>query len=486
MPLGRTLPVGVAGAVALLLLSSFGLPGRLGDVADNPIASENKQPGTESWQLGSLVADDVDNQIKGYASSTSVNKGATLALHVIANPAQTFNIDFYRLGWYDGLGGRLMQHAGPFDGRPGGCPLDSSTGLVECDWPASFVLVVPTTWTTGAYVAVLTNAAGFQNFVPFVVRDDGRTAALLYQQSTSTYQAYNNWGGKSLYDFNSAGGRAAKVSFDRPFRSDGAGDLFAWEVHMIRWLERSGYDVSYSTDVDTHTSGERLLRYKGFLSVGHDEYWSRTMFEAAVSARDAGVNLGFFGADSLSVQVRFEASPSGEPNRVMVCYKDATQDPISEPSLKTVAWRDPPLNQPPQTLVGVEFASQQSTKYDEPVPFVVTNSDHWVYAGTKLRDGDTVPGLVGYEADHRRDDSPWPESVGSSYVLLARSPYTDTSGNADYQNASIYQARSGAWVFSSGTMGWSFGLDRPGYASADVQQITANVLNRFLGLPRLS
>src|SRR5712691_7560705 len=193
----------------------------------------------------------------------------------------------------------------------------------------------------------------------FIVRDDGRTAALLYQQPVTTYQAYNEYPydgatGKSLYNFNSygattvTGGKAAaKVSFDRPYMGDGTasswGQFFSWEIGFLRWLEKSGYDVAYATDVDTHANGSRLLNYRGFLSVGHDEYWSKPMYAAAVSARDAGVNLAFFGADAVGFQVRFEPSDASVPNRVMVWYKDATIDPTSDSSLKTVDWRIDPV-----------------------------------------------------------------------------------------------------------------------------------------------
>src|SRR5207249_5731797 len=110
-------------------------------------------------------------------------------------------------------------------------------------------------------------------------------------------------------------------------------------------------------DVDTHSNGSRLLRYRGFLEVGHDEYWTRQMYDAVVAARDAGVNLAFFSANPIYWQVRLEPSSRGMPNRVMDCYKDAAVDPVSDPSLKTIKWRDPSVNRPEQTLVGVQYTS---------------------------------------------------------------------------------------------------------------------------------
>ena len=189
------------------------------------------------------------------------------------------------------------------------------------------------------YLALLTNAQNYQSYITFVVRDDARTADLLYQQSVTTYQAYNNYPadgatGKSLYDFNSYGAtvastgakRAAKVSFDRPY-ADGygsgqfGGNSWNWERYYIGWLEQNGYDVAYSTNLDTHSSGARLLNFKGFLSVGHDEYWSKAMLDNVTAARNAGVNLGFFGSNTAYWQVRFEQSAGGVANRVMVCIR---------------------------------------------------------------------------------------------------------------------------------------------------------------------
>src|SRR2546427_737698 len=343
--------------------------------AQNPIVIENQQPGTSQWQIGTKGTDAV-GQIKGYASATSVNKGENITFfvrtNVSTNPAQTYTIDVYRMGWYQGLGGRLMQHIGPLNGiQQPTCPTDATTGMIECQWAPSYTLATQTSWTSGIYLALLTNAEMYQNYIVFVVRDDSRVAPLLYQQPVTTYQAYNDYPfdnatGKSLYGYNSYGAttvtggtNAAKVSFDRPYLGDGTGidwgaSVFSWEINFVRWMEKSGYDVTYATDVDTHTDGGRLLNYRGFLSVGHDEYWSKPMYDAVVAARDAGVNLAFFGGNAIYWQVRFEPSSSGVPNRVLVCYRNASLDPIADPSLKTVLWRDPPLNRPEQTLIGVQ------------------------------------------------------------------------------------------------------------------------------------
>src|SRR5205807_1234894 len=128
---------------------------------------------------------------------------------------------------------------------------------VECRWTNPYVLAIPSTpgdptdWASGVYLAKLTTGvSGKQSYIIFAVRDDARPSSYLFQSSVTTFQAYNSWGGKSLYDFSSTGGRAFKVSFNRPY-DDGAGTgnfvngVSGWEHNMLRFLEREGYDVAY-------------------------------------------------------------------------------------------------------------------------------------------------------------------------------------------------------------------------------------------------
>jgi hypothetical protein len=483
-------------------LSGYSASASATTAVTNPIMLENQQAGTEAWQLGDRYgrpyATDTAGQIKGYASAVSVNKGGSIDFHVSVNPAQTFTIDVYRIGWYQGLGARLMQQIGPLNGvaQPA-CPTNASTGMTVCAWTPSYTLNTQASWTSGIYLSVLKNAQGFHNYMVFTLRDDSRVGALLYQQPVTTAQAYNNYpdgAGKSLYEHSSSGAntmagtpRAVKVSFDRPYSSHGDGQFLELsEINFLRWAEKSGFDITYSTDVDTHRDGARLLTHRAMLSLPHDEYWSKPMYDAAVAARDAGVNLAFFGANSVFWQIRFEPSASGVPDRVIVCYKDSALDPVTDLNLKTVQWREDQNgpNRPEQTLVGVQFTDGPNSGT---ASFVVANSDSWVYAGTGFSNGTVVPGLVWYESDRQVAGTPLPVAASGTYVLLSNSPYTGSGGASDRNNASIYQAPSGAWVFATGTMGWGWGLDNfypegeVNTVDTRIQRATANVLNRFLG-----
>jgi len=522
--LGPVRKVGiVAVTVVAVVAATLALVAASASAADNAIQTENALPGTDTWKLGRpgfQTANDLDKQIKGYASATSVNKGETIDLKVTVSPPQPFTVQVFRMGWYGGQGARLVATVPSVNGvtQPA-CPVDASTGLIECNWATSYSLPTQSSWTSGVYLVLLTNQQNYQNYIQFVVRDDARNAPVLYQQSVATYQAYNNYPsdgssncgttvpatGKNLYDGQSAPGntvtgrpRAAKVSFDRPYACSGAEEFlsadWSWEYYFIRWMERNGYDVSYSTNIDTHANGQRLLNSRAFLSVGHDEYWSKAMYDAAVTARDSGVNLGFFGGNDVYWQVRFEPSSSGAPNRVMVSYKNTpnntytTVDPEPDPASRTVRFRDPPVNRPEQLLTGMTFwsSTERSTLNTALRP---VGTEHWIFGGTGLTPASSIPGIVGYEVDQYSCHYGLP--ANTSYSILASSPITDGDHISGISNASIYRAPSGAFVFNSGTMSWNWALDdkidptdpsrQRSLRDPRVEQMTKNLLDVFTG-----
>lgn len=451
----------------------------------NPIFYENQKPGSDQWELD-RPANDKDHQVKGYASKTSVDLGDTIDFFISVNEAQTVTAQVFRMGWYGGMGGRLITELGPLDAivQPD-IEIDDETGLITAPWSKTTSLTIPEDWVSGIYLAKLTNADGFQNYIMFTVRDDDSTADMLYQQSVTTDQAYNNYPndgatGKSLYVSKSYGAdtisgdkSAVQVSFDRPYSKHGSGLFFNWEYNLVRWLERNNYNVTYSTNLDTHLNGERIKDFKAFLSTGHDEYWTKEMRESVEGARDAGVHLAFFGANASYWQIRFDDPES----RVISSYKRWGLDPNPDPETKTVTWRQI-LGQEEQKMIGIQYISYNSWP-DTNTDYIVQNSDHWIYEGTGLEDGDTIPGIIGYEVDQRFDDADIP--ANQSYTILSESPYFTSYETWVTANSSMYQAPSGAWVFASGTMSWSWGLDKEGVEDVRLQKTTSNILNRFVG-----
>jgi hypothetical protein len=450
-----------------------------------------------------------DDCVVAYTSTPSVNKGSSIAFKVSVNPAQTYTIDIYRMGWYGGTGGTWVTNVPARSGiKQAACPMNATTGLTECGWSNSYTLNVPTTWTTGVYRAQITNQNGWIGEVLFVVRDDNRVATFLYQVPVLTYAAYTNYPvgtstGKSIYDSDSSGAntivgtpRAVKVSLDRPLHHQFGSWLGTdWtEIHLVAWLEKMGYDINYTTDLDIHAAAPGYLeQYKGIIYGGHTEYWTKAMYDKTEFARSAGTNLAFFGANAVHWQVRMENSTkTGTANRVLTCYKDelnTTQfDPISDPLQKTMKWRD--LGRAEQTLIGVQhdINGWNLNTINQP-PLIINNSSNWVYNGANFTDGTAVPYLIGYEIDNLNPAYPAPTLMTpTSQTILGTSPYVNHGGLAYTSQASIYQAPSGSWVFGSGTMSWSWALAREPYIwvtpnevyqNDGIQQTTKNLLDGY-------
>ena len=266
------------------------------------------------------------------------------------------------MGWYPGAAPPRLACVPSCSGSVAGAarptpPPDPATGRVVAGWPVTDSFAVPAGWSSGYYVArlVLTSGpyAGRGNLVPFVVRAArGVRSAILVQASVSTWQAYNSWGGKNLYVGGSVGGVPAnRVSFDRPYRAVGVGgqSLFDWEIQVARFVEREGYDVSYTTDVDVARDPSSLLGHELDLVAGHDEYWSREQRDGYEAARDAGVDLAFIASNTGFWQVRYE-----DDHRTIVGYKAYAPDPFPDRSRETVLFRDLDQPRPECQLLGVQ------------------------------------------------------------------------------------------------------------------------------------
>ncbi|MEM8862795.1 MAG: N,N-dimethylformamidase beta subunit family domain-containing protein, partial [Chloroflexota bacterium] len=458
----------------------------------NPILLENQLEGDDDWGITNPAA---NQEVMGYASKTSVNIGDSIDFHV-SSKESSFSIKVYRLGWYDGKGARLVHGPVSVNGQTQSVSSpQSGTGLLDLDWDSSYTLNVPVTWVSGAYLVKLTNNnQNDQAYIPFIVRDDNRPADVVFQHSVTTWQAYNNFGGKSLYTHNSTNSdNAHVVSFNRPYASDfGSGELLRWEYQLIRFLEREGYNVTYVTNLDTHQSVEPLKQHKVFLSVGHDEYWSWEMRDHVEELRANGTDLGFFTANAAYWQVRFDNSPHNNvPDRIMTGYRyDATNgDPIyndgdsSNDYLATGLFRNHPTNRPEESLIGVMYGLFPVDDED----MIITNSDHWVFENTGLNNGDVIPNILGYEVDGIYGFGPENLEILASTPL--QHPTTPSRDLTSYMT--VYETEYDSYVFATGTIQWSWGLDNfvksfdaaRNFESDEAKQVTRNVLDRFIGQP---
>ena len=479
-----------------------------GDLLDLPIESapppgpdltarENRNPGTDRWRL----ALDGKGDAEGYFDDVSVAPGASIGLHIrSASPA--VDVSIVRLGAYGGLGARLVGQYRDIRVAAQPDPVtDPGTGMVTAGWSTALTIRVPADWVSGLYLGVIMPPGGKAQYASFVVREATSAARILFVSPVTSHEAYNDWGGKSLYSDNSTGAptiaggsQAVTVSFDRPFAEDrGAGRMLRWEYPFVRWMEAEGYDVGYATDVDLQrdpsiAAGRRLIVF-----VGHPEYWSTQMRATVDTAISEGTNVAFFSANEMYWRVRLESSTG--PFREVVCYRNAALDPVAatDPSQATTHWRDKPSPLPESLTIGQMYGHIALV----PADWVVTAPDSWIYAGTGLRAGDRIPNLVGGEYDRF-----WPEHAPPGTTVVAESPVTadlraEMGPGATFPprepsppvaNATMYQASSGAIVFSAGTMQWSWALDGWGGftyrgvatpVDERVKRITRNVLDRL-------
>jgi hypothetical protein len=471
----------------------------------NSMVAENCLLGSDDWKQTNHTS-----PIRIYASSTSVDVGEKIGLFV-DSPSGIFNLKVYRIGYYGGAGARLVDTVdGITGGAQPGCVRAEDTGLRTCsNWHESYSLEVPLDWKSGIYLAqVIQSATGAINQTVFVVREDNRKSTILYQMSATTFQAYNNFDGKSVYTVNSgvcytvAGApRAVKVSLNRPYNGsiDDANYFFRAEYPMVRWLEQQGYDVTYSTSLDTHRSGKpgahnSLLDHKVFLSVGHDEYWSQQMHDAVIAARDAGVNIGFFTSNTAYWRIRFEDDPiTHEPDSVMVTYKSTESggpDPSGEP---TGTWRDPlGANNPENAVTGIMYIGDNDKMYF-PLRLSSEYTSDRLYRHTGLHNMppnsyiDVGDQIVGWEWDSVADNGSSPQGLQilaetPVYGFMLRDAGRVGNGDLDGGTATVtrYTAPSGAIVFASSTIQWSWGLGAHGMeivpADPYITQITYNIL----------
>jgi N,N-dimethylformamidase beta subunit-like, C-terminal len=463
------------------------------------IRDENARPGTTEWILTNPRVDPQSRYrcpwIEGYCSQTSVRSGQTIELKVSTNPASNFTIDLYRMGYYGGMGARKVEHFGPFEGSPQPDPPVGEARLRECSWQTTMRLTVPRDWLSGVYLAKLTQQRdGIQSYAIFIVRDD-RACDFLFQCSDTTWAAYNRWPDVwSLYDdgtppHNWYTGPGVAVSFDRPYGkyrqifdaplSTGSGEFLLWEFPLAFWMEKHGYDVSYISNIDTHR-GDRLVRARAFLSVGHDEYWSLEMYQNVQQAIHSGVHAAFLSGNAVDGVIDVRPNADGAPARTIERIgqfggaRSRRQQSYEKP------WKE--HGPDPALLMGARTTDPANGSAD----WTCVNEKHWVFAGTAMKHGDSIPGLVGWEHHGH------PAAIAGLEVL-ARGPVFSQGRpqNTEY-TAVIFQGSKGNWVFNAATIWWSSALSEPpGYLRPSahggtppgpdprVQKMTENLFRMF-------
>jgi len=523
----------------------------------NPIVNENNcmGPGTTANQLSNY-----SESIGGFTTQTSYQLGQDIQLKIGTSapsfPATSVNIAIYRIGWYGGAGARLIPAASAanvtVNNRLQCNPMNATTGELSCaNWNVTYTILGSTLPVSGIYEAVFTDLAdgAIQNYVIFTVRNDERASHVLFVLPVATYEAYNTWGCKSLY-FDACGGtntiagdgRAVAVSFDRPLAEGESqrNKFFGPDVAMVRWLEQQGYDVTYTDDIQTDQGPSTLLDHQIILISGHSEYWSAASFNNMLAAREAGVSIASFSANTAYWQTRYADS-----HRSLIDYKTVQgtsasggvtpNDPASlgpdgipltaddEPLLATTTRRDPGApagdpnappggrigpNLPENRLFGVLYVGDSEQKvWGLTIPAGNYREEFaanrvWRNTGISTINQTTVDtNLVGWEWDQIPSASS-PVYSGAAAVeppgvkQLTLTNTTDPSstwiqdagrlraitppeGQPGNVSATEYRTGGGAYVFAAGTIQWAYGLD----TDRVIDQATYNILSEMGAQP---
>jgi hypothetical protein len=439
--------------------------------------------------------------IEGYPDGQSFTQGDVINFHV-SSEIERYHVTIRRIG----ARRETVWERDIDNGTKHRMPTDAS--VQGCDWPVSFSVAVPAGWKSG-YYEVFFGAPDADNkdqwiegrtsFFVIRAKKPGATAKILLQLTTNTYNAYDNWGGYSLYAFNSEGGRQGrKVSFSRPITSA----AWEWEIPFIQWAERNAYQFEYAVNSDLEFHPELLDHYQLVVSVGHDEYWSAPMRDNIDRFISKGGNMVFFGGNALTWQVRF-----ANDGKEMVSWKEAyREDPLynsdaKSPLLSTL-WSHPLVNRPENQLVGagMMFGGMHRSKgqyMDGSGAFTVYQPDHWVFAGTGLKQGEQFGAghrIVGYECDGCEhtfvNGRPVPtnrDGTPEGFLILALAPaswapdewqWYERWENGRIGNAcmGIHGVSAGGTVFTAATTGWARGLRGK---DSMVGIITRNVLDRL-------
>ena len=480
--------------------------------AQPTVAVENRQPGTTAWRLsGPLrqVGGLARGEVIGYVAKEAVRVGQTERIYVSAPGSNTVRIRIFRMGWYGGKGGRevLVSRPRKLVTQPA-CAHSFTTGLTQCAWHPTLTFVIPSALPTGIYIAKLSAPTGESDCL-FVVLA-ARPQPLLAQLPTSTYEAYNAWGGDSLYPGGAdrvritGTNQGVEVSYQRPYDSDtGAGQFFARDVAMIRFLERYGYPVSYTTGESVDQDPGQLAGHKAVIDFGHSEYWSQKQAAAFARTRDEGTSLLFLGSDTLAWRVRYArasrgASDRGAPDQTIIAYKQfAARDPDRK-TQPTGAFPDGGASLTGSAYLGCitpRLRELGPPTYDYypwlPGPGLRPS---WLYAHTHMTSATEVFGIVGYELDTTTPATP-PDTqvVGTGYApcMGVEAGEPRPGRGDDRAQTTIYTEPSGAIVFNTGTLGWELGLEPVPSASPNaprkpnpfVVAMTRNLLAHVLAIP---
>lgn len=458
------------------------------------IIAENAKPGTTAWRIPASVS---PTQIQGFATTTSAAPGSVVNLYVTSHVA-SYRVEAYRMGWYQGNGARLVWESPQETGivQPP-CSLDTSVNMVSCaNWGLSLSVPIGPAFVPGDYLLKLDGGPQAQSYILLTVWDPLSHATYVIMNRSLVEQGWNTFGGYSFYrglgpciiDSSSypVCNRARVVSFDRPYdTSYGSSDFLTNEYPLVALAEREGLDVTYITDITLSEHPTLLAQHRALLSLDHDESWTYAERLAVQNAQMAhGLNVVYFGAAAMVRHVRLEPSILG-PDQQEVDYRNSYEDPLwgrGNPMQVTGnTWESPPSSWSPVVQIGSQYSGYLSP--GNYVPMTVSDPTSWVFAGTGLTSGATIPNAIASDVNHVIASSATPANLD----VLAHSPIPASAGTLDgiwggysYSDMVYFTLPSKAGVIDTGNNVWIGDLipcaTSSACPSALVTRITENIL----------
>lgn len=463
------------------------------------IVQQNKLPGTTAWKISSGTN---TTGISGFANMTYAAQNQSVTLY-ISSTSPTYKVYAYRMGYYGGKGGRLIWSSSVLKGitqKP--CTVARPTNMVSCaNWQPSLNLRISSQFVQGDYLLKLVGSTGSQSYIPLTIWDPASNATYIVKNDVFTWQAWNPYGG---YDFYAGIGtcpkghyplcsRARVVSFDRPYAyGNGAADFLGNEYPLVYWAEKHGLNLTYWTDQTVIQHPNLLTRHTTILSLGHDECWSYRERKAVESANhNNGLNVVFFGASAMLRHVRLQSSPLGSL-RQEVDYRNSYKDPLygkgSPLEVTGNTWGSPPANWPENNFVGETYVGYLLNG-TSPKNFVTVDSKAWIFKGTGLKNGQSIPGVIQSDFDSFISSFSHPSNLqilGHSPLPANDAQYSITSGSKYvYSDMTYYDNPiSKGGVFDSGTNNWINSMSKCSTGSIAcpsklVRKITGNLLLAF-------
>ncbi len=331
------------------------------------VHDENQKPGVNmtaaTWRNLELSA---AHGSALWLDQSSVSCGQRLKIHaglyesnnneIIAGPRY---FAAWRIGYYKGAGAREVWRSSGIKLKVRkSTTVHDATLYTEARWPVSTTLTVGNDWIPGFYLMVSISPFGqVESASPFVVRSPVGSSKIVMMQSFLTWNAYNIFGGRSTYEGPNKDGNTSRdqrsriASFDRPLLGSGAFSVQRDAIPFVQFTEEQGINIDQVSDLDVNKWPSLITNYSAVVIGGHAEYFTHGMMNTFIAARNSGINIAVFGANTAYWQTRLEPSLTG-PDRHLAMYRSAIQDPNKNVDQVTVQFASSRINTPSNLITG--------------------------------------------------------------------------------------------------------------------------------------